>query len=86
MAQIWIDGTFYSSFAATRRTMGERANARIWEPGRPAMLQASMRKHHDGEAGFTLVELLMSITIVGVIAPTMVGAIVLGLKDRKSVV
>jgi prepilin-type N-terminal cleavage/methylation domain-containing protein len=40
-----------------------------------AMLQASMRKHHEGEGGFTLVELLVVIVILGVLAGIVVFAI-----------
>jgi prepilin-type N-terminal cleavage/methylation domain-containing protein len=43
-----------------------------------------MRLGKRGEDGFTLVELLMSITIIGIIAPTIVGAIVLGLKTTAA--
>ena len=39
------------------------------------MLQNSMRKHHDGEAGFTLVELLVVIVILGVLAGIVVFAV-----------
>jgi prepilin-type N-terminal cleavage/methylation domain-containing protein len=40
-----------------------------------AMLQASMKKHHDGEGGFTLVELLVVIVILGVLAGIVVFAV-----------
>jgi prepilin-type N-terminal cleavage/methylation domain-containing protein len=39
------------------------------------MLHNSMRKHHDGEAGFTLVELLVVIVILGVLAGIVVFAV-----------
>jgi prepilin-type N-terminal cleavage/methylation domain-containing protein len=39
------------------------------------MLQASMRKHREGEAGFTLVELLVVIVILGVLAAIVVFAV-----------
>jgi prepilin-type N-terminal cleavage/methylation domain-containing protein len=39
------------------------------------MLQESMRKRHSGEAGFTLVELLVVIVILGVLAGIVVFAI-----------
>jgi prepilin-type N-terminal cleavage/methylation domain-containing protein len=39
------------------------------------MLHQSMRKHHDGEAGFTLVELLVVIVILGVLAGIVVFAV-----------
>jgi prepilin-type N-terminal cleavage/methylation domain-containing protein len=37
-----------------------------------------------GDDGFTLVELLVSITLLGIVAPVMVGAIVLGLKTTAA--
>ena len=39
------------------------------------MLQNSMRKHHNGEGGFTLVELLVVIVILGVLAGVVVFAV-----------
>jgi prepilin-type N-terminal cleavage/methylation domain-containing protein len=39
------------------------------------MLQTSMRKHHDGEGGFTLVELLVVIVILGVLSAVVVFAV-----------
>ncbi len=39
------------------------------------MLQESMRKRHSGEAGFTLVELLVVIVILGVLAGIVVFAV-----------
>ena len=39
------------------------------------MLQATMRKHRDGEGGFTLVELLVVIVILGVLAGVVVFAV-----------
>jgi prepilin-type N-terminal cleavage/methylation domain-containing protein len=39
------------------------------------MLQATMRKRRDGEAGFTLVELLVVIVILGVLAGIVVFAV-----------
>jgi prepilin-type N-terminal cleavage/methylation domain-containing protein len=46
------------------------------------MLQASMRKHREGEAGFTLVELLVVIVILGVLAGIVVFAV--GGVNQKS--
>jgi general secretion pathway protein G len=40
-----------------------------------AMLQASIRRRHDGEAGFTLVELLVVIVILGVLSAVVVFAV-----------
>ena len=39
------------------------------------MVQATMRKRRDGEAGFTLVELLVVIVILGVLAGIVVFAV-----------
>jgi general secretion pathway protein G len=39
------------------------------------MIQNSMRKHHAGESGFTLVELLVVIVILGVLAGIVVFAV-----------
>jgi prepilin-type N-terminal cleavage/methylation domain-containing protein len=47
------------------------------------MLQNSMRKHQQGEAGFTLVELLVVIVILGVLAGIVVFAV--GGISNKSV-
>jgi prepilin-type N-terminal cleavage/methylation domain-containing protein len=47
-----------------------------------AMLQNSLRKHRDGEAGFTLVELLVVIVILGVLAGIVVFAV--GGVNQKS--
>jgi general secretion pathway protein G len=47
------------------------------------MLQNSMRKHHQGEAGFTLVELLVVIVILGVLSGIVVFAV--GGISNKSV-
>jgi len=40
-----------------------------------AMLQSSMRKRHEGEGGFTLVELLVVIVILGVLSAVVVFAV-----------
>jgi len=52
----------------------QRAFARVEREG-TAMLQASLRKHRDGQSGFTLVELLVVIVILGVLAGIVVFAV-----------
>jgi type IV pilus assembly protein PilA len=47
-----------------------------------ARRQAAMRRHHDGEGGFTLVELLVVIVILGVLAGIVVFAV--GGVNQKS--
>jgi prepilin-type N-terminal cleavage/methylation domain-containing protein len=47
------------------------------------MLQESMRKRHNGEAGFTLVELLVVIVILGVLAGIVVFAVG-GITDNST--